>query len=189
MRSISIGNLQIKLVDILTIVEDSQIDIINDLHQFELLEELNFKKHDTKKVFYYYILKNICDTIIKSRGINRCVFFYNHQCVDRYPLEFIKYSNILRFREFFNTIMKKMNAILPTLFYVCEEDRCLEDIIKDVKTGEYMDISSEILALQQRKSNKVFTFEKAKNFVKRYELTYLDKEYFDKVKIKTLLYK
>ena len=82
-----------------------------------------------------------------------------------------------------------MNSILPTLFYVCDDDRCFKEVQNDVKSGEYIDISNDILSAQQRKSNKTFTFEKAKTFVKRYGLTYLDEEYFNKVKIKTLLYK
>ena len=39
------------------------------------------------------------------------------------------------------------------------------------------------------KSKKIFTFEKSKKFVKEYGLTYLDQHYFDKVKIKSLVYK
>ena len=189
MHSVPLGNLQIKLIDILTLIEDCQIEVINDLHRFELLEDLSFKKHDTKKVFYYYILKIVCDTIIKSRGVNRCVFFYNHQCISDYDLQFLSYSNVYRFKEFFNTIIRKMNSILPTLFYVCDDDRCFKEVQNDVKSGEYIDISNDILSAQQRKANKTFTFEKAKTFVKRYGLTYLDEEYFNKVKIKTLLYK
>jgi hypothetical protein len=188
-QSRKIGNLQVKLIDVLTLVEDCQIEIINDLHRFDLLEELSFKNHDTKRVFYYYILKTVCDVIIKSKGIDRCVFFYNHQCIQSYTIQFLEYSSVYRFREFLTTIINKMNNILPTLFYICDEERCFDDIISDIHTGEYIDISNDIIAAQQRKSNKLFTFEKAKSFVRRYGLTYLDRDYFNKVKIKTLLYR
>ena len=156
---------------------------------FELLEDINYKQHDTKKIFYFYILKSVCDCMLESSGNNRCVFFYNDNCIDRYKLQFIEHSDIHQYRVFFTSLVRKMNSILPTLFYIISDDRCFKELSDNIETGEYLDISNDIIAARRLKSNKRFTFERAKNFVKRYGLTYLDKEYFNKVKIKTLLYR
>ena len=188
MLSTILGKSNIKLIDILSLVYDSQVRIMNDLHMFDLLDQLNYRKHDTKKVFYYHILKSVCDCIISSSDNNQHVFFYNRSCIDNYRFEVLNYSNSEEFQKFLNILIKKMNSILPTLFYMCN-DRCFDEMVKDVNSGEWQDVYLAISAELAIKRNRKFTFEQSKKFVDKFELTYLDREYFNKLKISALLYK
>tara|TARA_R110002110_G_scaffold32678_5_gene113101 strand:+ start:1059 stop:1625 length:567 start_codon:yes stop_codon:yes gene_type:complete len=187
-RSINLGKVQVKLFDTLSLISDTQVHISDDLHKFGLLSPLNYKKHDSKKVFYYYILKAICDCVIESKDKDKYVFFYNGECLRDYYFEFLQHSNIEELTVFLDSVIKKMNTILPTLFYICS-DQCFCDINENIYSGEWQESINRIIAARQEKADKKFTFEKAKKFVDKYELTYLNREYFNKLKIGALLYK
>lgn len=191
MKVLSLYKHNIDLIDVLSLLQQCETDILRDLDTFNLIDAdgANFKKKDTKTIFYFYILKYICDYIINSRSKNKCVFFYNKKCLDQDKLNIFKRCDTSKwkFGQFILTFINKLNNILPNLFYVVDDDVCFDQI--DVDSGECKDMIGSIKSQMNIKNKKIFTFEKSKKFVKEYGLTYLDEHYFDKVKIKSLVYK
>lgn len=191
MKVLSLDKHNIDLIDVLSLLQQCETDILRDLDTFNLIDAdgANFKKKDTKTIFYFYILKYICDCIINSRSKNKCVFFYNKKCLDQDKLNIFKRCDTSKwkFGQFILTFINKLNNILPNLFYVVDDDVCFDQI--DVDSGECKDMIGSIKSQMNIKNKKIFTFEKSKKFVKEYGLTYLDEHYFDKVKIKSLVYK
>jgi len=86
-------------------------------------------------------------------------------------------------------LFKRINNILPTQFYIQHDQTCFNQLENMSSPGEYREMVNDILAQHDKKSRKIFTFEKAKKFIDKYGLTYLNNEYFGKVKIKSLMYK
>lgn len=189
-----VDNGRITLVDGLSIIEQCQYDIISDIEMYEMLDKqrhININKIDTQRVFYFYILKNICDIVMKSNTSTRCVVILNNNCVSEYSFDIIKLYGVEtdKFCSFISRLFKHMNNILPTQFYIQHDQTCFNQL-EDISTpGEYREMINDILAQHDKKSRKVFTFEKAKKFIDKYGLTYLNNEYFGKVKIKSLMYK
>lgn len=191
MKVLSLDKHNIDLIDVFSLLQQCETDILRDLDMFDLIDTggANFKKKDTKTVFYFYILKYICDYVINSHSKNKCVFFYNKKCLDQDKLNIFKRCDTSKwkFGQFILTFINKLNNILPNLFYVVDDDVCFDQI--DVDSGECKDMIGSIKSQMNVKNKKTFTFEKSKKFVKDYGLTYLDEHYFNKVKIKSLVYK
>ena len=189
-----VDNGRITLIDGLSIIERCQYDIISDLEMYEMLDKqrhININKIDTQRVFYFYILKNICDTVMESNSSTRCVVTLNNNCVSDYSFDIINLYGVEtdKFCSFVSRLFKRMNNILPTQFYIQHDQACFNQLENMSTPGEYREMINDILAQHDKKSRKSFTFEKAKKFIDKYGLTYLNNEYFSKVKIKSLMYK
>ena len=193
MDQVCIDKFNLNIVDTISVVQNCELMIIKDLDKFELLNEgsCNFRKKDVKTIFYFYILKQICDTVINNKSLNKCVFIYNKKCMQtRDMLVFPRCDTTkMNFSNFIHTMLRKFNSVLPSLFYMYDSSICFEDIKNDSSCGEIQDIVHDIKHQLNIKSSKRFTFEKAKKLIKDFGLTYLDHHYFNQVKIKSLIYK
>lgn len=192
MKILDIDTHNVVLIDIISLIQNCELNIVKDLEQFSLIDDTgsNFRKKDVKTIFYFYILKSICDAVINSPSKNKCVFYYNKGCLCESDLIIFKRCDTSKwkFSQFILTFIKKLNNILPNLFYIADNNHACIDLI-DTTTGEGKELISSIKSNILIKNKKIFTFEKAKNFIKEYGLTYLDEQYFNKVKIKSLVYK
>lgn len=189
-----VDNGRITLVDGLSIIEQCQYDIISDLEMYEMLDNqrhININKTETQRVFYFYILKNICDIVMSSNSSTRCVVVFNSDCVEDYSFDIIKLYNVDtdNFCSFVNRLFKRMNNILPTQFYTQHNQVCFKQLEDIHSNGECIELINDILSQHDKKTRKNFTFENAKKFIDKYGLTYLNNEYFSQVKIKSLMYK
>jgi len=188
MLSINADKYGLCVVDFLSIITDCEYEIMKDLDQYDLRENIKYSNQNVKTVFYFYIIKRVCDVIINIKHGNRIVFFFNDECINRYDFSFCEFSSLKSFTDFVKSVVNKLNAILPILIYkTC--DICYDDILDNYTTGDIQDIMLTMSNMRQNKSNSFFTFERAKKFIKQYKLTYLDKEYFNEVKVKALMYK
>lgn len=187
-------NSRIMLFDGLEIVEQCQYSIISDLEMYGMLDKqrhININKIDTQRVFYFYILKNICDIVINSKTSARCVITFNDKCISDYSFDIINLYGVDqdKFCMFMTRLYKRMNNILPTQFYIHQHQTHFNKLNDQTSPGEWRELMWDIEAQYEKKSRRLFTFEKAKKFIDKYGLTYLNNEYFSKVKIKSLMYK
>ena len=174
-------------IDFCSVITDCSVDITDDLYKYKLLDKLKFNNKDTKKVFYYYIIKRLCDLLIKSKDSNKLIFFFSE--ADLYRCKLNEYTTPKRFKTFIASVVSKLKTLFPIKFYISEVPFVEFDRIIICNTGEAKDI---ILTLQQNiKKFKIehYTFSKIKQFIKSYELTYLDNHYFNQVKVKAIIYK
>ena len=179
-------------VDFISVVRHTQRDIVNDIDKYDLSVDgkININKNDIQRIFYFYILKCVCDVVMKSDSNERHVFVYNQNCVDVDNVDLHdRLSDVDAYRLFLSRLVNKVNNILPTQFYTRHDSVCFDQLMSNTKSGEYRDFLSDVYSQQMKFYNRSFTFESAKKFIKRYGLTYLDDEYFSKVKIKSLMYK
>lgn len=193
MNSVVVNNARLLLIDGLSIVQDCQHKILSDIEAYDMTDGgcINIKHDDTRRVFYFYTLKAICDVVIESQQDTRCVVMFNDQCVKHYDFDFIKYYQVpgQQFCKFIQQLFTHMDKILPTQFFIQRDEVCFSQLMQDGLSGECRELINDINSQHAKKAKKVFTFEKAKKFINKYQLTYLNNEYFNKEKIKSLLYK
>lgn len=163
----------IKFIDIYDIISHIECNIINDCHNYNLLnKKLN---SDFKRVFYFFIIKELCD--IQCDSIEKVVFMYSKRVV--HNLELYKYIDRVDMDQFIQSSIRKIKKMLP--INLCLE--CLDDV-DQLRYGDIKDIISRSV-----KDNSNHTFRDIKKFVDKYELTFFNKGFFDNVRIKSQIYK
>ena len=179
---ITIPACRFKILPLSLLYQLVERNIINDLHKFDLLHTLSFKKHDVKKIFYHYILLSVCDAIIRSDDMLKVVISYDE--VDMNDAEVVKFTTKFQFTSFMLTVVRKIRNLLPILIY---SDSIMLIKQKLSSKGEKIELIRTITDYIDGLNNHKFTFSKTRNFIKNYKLTYLDHELFDKLKSKNLL--
>jgi hypothetical protein len=179
---INIPACRFKIIPFSLLYQLVECNIINDLYKFDLLHALSFKKHDVKKIFYHYIISSICNCIINNNDMLKIVIQYHEDDLDK--CEVISSSSKFQFLSFIQTILRKISNLLPIIVY----QRSIADIEDSIKsTGNRQELVHDISNILNTTSNHTFTFSKIKNFIKNYDLVYLDRELFGKLKAKNLL--
>ncbi len=173
------------LVDYRQVLINCETNIIDDLHQFDLLNKLNMRSSDTKKVMYHHVIHEICESVMSIDTTNKVILYNN---LSNIQLELFKHSSRTQVINFINTLTAKVRQLLPIKIYNHEDDfdifvdRCKEG------RGELRARASVISEFLRKQQNKRFDFEKAKKFAEKYELTYLSQQYFNNIKIKNLVF-
>jgi hypothetical protein len=174
------------LVNFSYIFKDCKDSILDDLDTYGLLYDLNFKHADTKRVFYYYIIKEVCDSIINTKSNNKVVVYYNEDdLLDDNIFVREGWCNNFRFKAFFNTIVKKINTLLPIKIHISETTF---NEFSDCFNNQLGDTRGVIKSLNKPKHSGGNLL-KIKTFTKKYKLTYLDKDYFNQLKVRSIMYR
>lgn len=171
-----------KILSISHLYKSIEHCILNDLHQFDLLDNISFKKHDVKKIFYHHIVKAITSGIFQSSDMCKIICIYDSNDIKRCKL--LQYSSIYKIISFIDTVVRKIFNLLPICIYYSTVD----SITKYMSSvGLKRELIFTLTDIYDKLNKQTFTFSKAKSFIKNYELTYLDKELFGKLKSKNLL--
>ena len=188
-RYIDLNTYNIRLLCFSDIYCDIEASIIDDLQTFNLLDSLNFKKHDTKKAFYFHIIKHICDVISRNNTYNKNVLYVCcNEIAERSQLFLLPESGCDQDRlcAFISTLLKRVGNLLPISFYNSYS------AFDDLKNSECASVKETLISISGSIRNnkpKHIDFSKIKTFAKRYQLTYFNKGYFDQLKIKSIMYK
>jgi hypothetical protein len=182
MNCIDIDSHNLCLLNFFDILGNCENEISNDLHQYELLDNLSYQNIDTKKILYYHIILHICETFIHKLTFNKVILVYNEMDLTKSLL--VKYSNKQRTLSFLTNTLNKIGNILPIKLYKSNVMfNTMRDIL-DNDDGERIELISEL----QQVTNKVDSFQKVKKFAQKYELTFLSREFFRRVKTKNLMF-
>lgn len=173
------------LVDYRQVLINCETSIIDDLYQFDLLNKLNMRNNDTKKIMYHHVIHEICESVLNVKTTNKVILYNN---LSNIQLELFKHSTRTQVINFLNTLTRQVKQLLPVKIYDHEDDfdiftdRCKES------RGELRARAAVISEFLRKQQNKRFDFEKAKKFAEKYELTYLSQQYFNNIKIKNLVF-
>ena len=186
MTNLDLGVYNICLVNCNKIFSKYASDsIVDDLHKFNLLEK-SLNNIDAKRIFYHYTIYNFCEAILKNKSDKKSVLFFNNtQIEDTILSKFFPDEDIIK-----NTVyvLNKMKAILPVKVYISKYSLPYFDHLLKSRQGRGDLLLNDI----QKNTNKQFeryTFSNAKKFARRYELTWLNEEYFNRLSTKFLLIK
>lgn len=164
---------------------ECQTDILNDLYKYKLLQEKNdLNDKNIKKIFYHHLIHKICETSLLN-DTGQPVLYCNIASTNNYTLEqFFDKDDIL---QFFDKFMIKISKILPIKIYRSKISlEQLQQFINDNDARAYITINA-IVNMINKFNKKAYTLENIKKFTKKYELLFLNEDYFKRIKTKQLL--
>ena len=173
------------LIDYRQVIRSCERDIINDLFDLGLLTNLNMTKPDTKKVIYHHMIHNVCETVMSVKTNNKIVLYDN---LNNIQLELFDHSTRTQVINFINTLTRKIKTLLPVKIYTHEDDY---DVFVDRCTESSAELRARAVMIEHflhKHSQRKYDFEKITKFVDKFELTYLSQQYFNKMKVKNLMF-
>jgi len=185
MNCFELPSISFCLLNYSDIIINSEKKIIDDLHEYNLLEKLNLGKADTKRVFYHHIIHDLCEAVMDVKTNNKIIVYSN---IDYMRLELFKYSSRTQIINFLKTLTRKIKNILPIKIYDHEDDYEMFIDRCNSGKGELKSRALMIDAYIKKIQDKRFDFEKAKMFAAQYKLTYLSERYFQNMKVKNLVF-
>jgi len=73
---IDLNQYGLRVVNFECIFNQAYKDIVDDLFTYEKFHDLNVRQQDTKRIYYYHMIKHTCDNIISHKTNNRVVIYY-----------------------------------------------------------------------------------------------------------------
>lgn len=193
MQYIDLDVYGLRVLNFEQIFVDAYKNIVKDLIMYDKFTDLNIRNQDTKKIYYYHLIKQMCDVISQCKTDNRVIVYYSDKDI---RCDFQKCSNKRtrhgettdkrpEFRLFMTRFLKQIKNILPIKVYV--GDVKFNTFIQYYNTnkGKYLEIINTLKTSKATPTN----MEKFKKFTDKYKLNYLTKHYVDNVKIKCMMYK
>ena len=184
MNSIDIDSRNLCLLNFFDILTECENKILDDLYKFDLLDDLSYQKIDVKRIIYYYIILHLCEAVIHRMTFNKIVVIYSEKDIDRTSL--CKYCSKFRTASFLKNTLLKIGRLLPLRIYTSSESFDELKYILDHGNGERTETLARIQSCIGKR--QVNTFQNIKQFVKKYELTFLSEEFFHRVKTKNLMF-
>ena len=193
MEFVDLDNYGLRVVNFNSIFTRAYKDIVQDLYTYDKSHDFHVKSHDTKKIYYYHVIKHLCDTVISYKTDNRIVIYYSDKDVkcDFKQMENprtrkVKKDTRPQFILFMNRLFKRIKSIIPIRVY-CGDVK-FDTFIQYYNTnkGKYLETINDIRSV---KSHNRFDFSKFKRFTEQYKLVYLTEQYINQVKVKSIMYK
>jgi hypothetical protein len=158
--------------------EKYQLNIANLLRSYNLIEDKITSK-DVTKIFYHSLIHDISETLLQEYA-GKPLLVFNSKFIQ--PCDLTYYYDEETLVQFLIKFFNKLEKMLPIKICVVDEDVFALDV-KDDKVNLILNG-----CIQQccNKDNKSFTLEKIKKFAKKYDLTFLDKDYLNRFKTKLL---
>jgi hypothetical protein len=184
LKELNFKHYNIHVVDFNSILQKN-IDgaLIDDLHKFHLLN--GKMRSATKRFFYHHIILHVCEHVLNIKSKERVIlYFHGNQLPNLKLSEYFAEEHILKL---INEIMRKIINILPLRVY--QSTLSYEHFIHLLRRdeGRSKEIVNGLRELASISCIERYTFEKVKKFTKRNELTFLNADYFNRIKSKQLL--
>lgn len=164
----------VKFVDLDFFSRQSYVQVCSVCYDYNI--DVNFKQKDVKKIFINEFIKGLCEYIVKNRH-TRLVFCYSkNECDVNNEIKTIN-----------DYIIKRISKLLPiTILYNEVIFSAFVDNINNNDIDTVSDACSVITSLEGFRNEK-YNFSKLKNFLKKNELSFLHKEYFNLHQVKLAL--
>ena len=193
MQFVDLDNYGLRVVNFEHIFTSAYKHIVNDLYVYDKHHDYNARSQDTKRIYYYYLIKQLCDFVCDCKTTNRVIVYYSEKdikcdyqmCSNKRSRSDRKTDRSDEFRVFMSRFFKQIKNILP--IKVHHGPVRFNTFVQYYNTnkGRYLEI---INVLRESKATPT-NMEKFKKFSTKYGLSYLTKHYVDSVKIKCMMYK
>ena len=161
-------------------------EILDSLFDLNLMGNKITTGH-SKKLFFHHTIHKLCDKILEGSGTSsrNILFFNNTQLKDCAILKFFAETDIIHMIQ---RILDKISKVLPVRVYI---SRYSATYIQHL-LGKH-DARGSMVLNQMRslisKDFSSFSFSNAKKFAEKFELKWLNTEYFNRISTKLLLIK
>ena len=183
MSDLHIENYDFTIIDFNELlINDIQNQIINSLHEFNLLDK-SINNLQVKKFSYHYTIYSICEKLLEGKT-KSIIYFNNTQLEDCELTKYFKESDIL---NFFTNFLRKVDKILPLKIFISKYSILYLDHLIDINDGKAQTTINSMTSKINSMDISKYTFSDVKKFTRRYELTFLNKDYFNRLSTKLLL--
>ena len=192
MNTILLEEKNICLIDFNDIFKSIETSFLNDIYDYDLMiDEQIPLTPDTKKIFYHHVIHNLCEHIIKAPKDYRKIIYAPLQINDQF--EICNLCDCKKINKLFHALIKKLEKKLPVLIIFQQESLDFEFLKNKCfwGDGKGIDFLNFLEVKCEKYENGLYNrnFSKIKEFTKKYELKFLNKNYFDNLKTKQILYK
>ena len=183
MSDLHIENYDFTIIDFNELlINDIQNQIINSLHEFNLLDK-SINNLQVKKFSYHYTIYSICEKLLEGKT-KSIIYFNNTQLEDCELTKYFKESDIL---NFFTNFLRKVDKILPLKIFISKYSILYLDHLIDINDGKAQTTINSMISKINSMDISKYTFSDVKKFTRSYELTFLNKDYFNRLSTKLLL--
>lgn len=193
MEPVELNNYCICLLNFKDIFYKAYKDIVKDLYTYDRHHDYSVRMQDTKKIYYYHMIKHVCDSVINTKTTNNIVIYFSEkdircdfkQCSNERTRKGGNVDNRDDFVLFMRRFFKQLKGMLPVRVYM--SDVKFDTFVQYFNTnkGRYIEIVNDMRAIRERK----ISLEKFKKFTSKFKLTYLTDNYLNSVKVKYSMYK
>lgn len=172
------------LINYADILKQSEVKIIDDLDMYDLLDNLNLRSRDVKKVFFHHIIKSVCEVVLNKKTKNKAVIFYNE---NEFDMELFSYKDKSLINKFLHTITRKIQSMIPVcVHYTDDQFKTFQN--KYISRAVLKEKCAMIEQLINDHDVSRYNFSKIKKFASENDLTYLSEIYFYNMKTKNLMF-
>ena len=164
-----------------------EVELISELDSYSLIKDdcINIRNKDVKRLFYHHIMHGLCNYMLSIKGRGKVIVVYSNIVVPSKELN--KYIAIEDLQQFLNTFISKIIKMLP--IKILMSPATFSKIRADIrrKSGESTEYINMARSIVDKHDISKYTFEKARNFSKRYGLVFLSNDFFKQIKSKQLI--
>lgn len=164
-----------------------ETDIINRLKEHNLLiPKIKLKNQDTIKIIHHYVTFHICEYIrnLPKGKVILCLTDNN-----TLNCEMFNYCDKLTLIKSLKTLFKKIQRVIPITFIELPGVASIQDFCEGIKShkGECIEQLEKILADISKRDKIEYSLKEAKAFTALYKLYFLNREYFNELKVRSSL--
>ncbi len=183
MADLNIENYDLKIVDLNEMfVNNIQIEIVDSLYNFNLLDK-SINNLQVKKFFFHHLIHNICEKVLKYKG--KSIVYFNYTQLEESTIN--KYFTENEILNFLNKILRKIEKLLPIKIYISKYSIEYLNHLLEINDGKAQTMVNSMISKINKIDISKYTFSEVKKFTKRYELTFLNRDYFNRLSTKLLL--
>lgn len=168
--------------------------IVDDLFTYDKFNDFNVRSQDTKRIYYYHLIKCICDAVIETKTHNKIVIYYSEKdikcdfkwCMNKRTRKGTDKNSRSEFVLFMNRFFKQIKNMIPMKVFCGDVKFNTFVQYYNTNKGRYVEI---INGMRASKINSNFNFAKLKKYSEKYKLVYLSNDYLNQVKVKSIMYK
>ena len=165
-------------------IKKIQIDVLDDLYRYKLLNK-SLSNTDVRKIFYHHIIFNICEQMLQVTCSKPIMIFNYTQLDDCIIKDYFKEDALL---EFLDYTVSKIQKNLPVKIFKSKFNVETLMALKAKGDGRALTVLTGVIHNSNAFNVNSYTFENIKKITKKYELTFLNLDYFNRLKTKQLLF-
>lgn len=183
MSDITLKNHDIEIIDFNELYNtEIQYCIIESLYELDLLD-YSINNINIKRWFLHQIIYSVCEKVL-SKNTKSIVYFNNTQLEENHLSKYFSETEQL---NYITNILRRIEKLLPVKFYISKYSiEYLNHLISTNDGRGYTTINSMVSKINSIDITK-FTFSKIKSFTKKYELSFLNTDYFNRLSTKLLI--
>lgn len=160
-----------------------EVNLINDLHKFGLLKERITSQ--ARKFFLHHIILNLCEELLNGVSKEKTIIYFNNTQLDQFHIfKYFKEEDVLKV---LNSVLLKVKKLLPLKVFVTNISFDFLTHLLSTNDGRGIETINNIRSYMDSVNIENYTFAKIKTFTLKNDLTFLNKDYFNRLKTKQLL--